>query len=162
MDCTTPDADGKQNPPWPDRRSPPWRRKACSAFRRRCLVPTTGFYEWRKVDGRKQPYLIGIGEGRPFALAGLWESWEREGRPVQSCAIITTEANGLMRPIHDRMPVILALGDYGLWLDPRVQDSGQLRLLMRPYPEAEMGARPVSTWVNDPRHDDLRCLEPAA
>jgi putative SOS response-associated peptidase YedK len=133
-----------------------------AAFRkRRCLVPASGYYEWKKTDGRKQPYLIGVG-GHPFAFAGLWEMWDREGEPVESCALLTTEANGFTRSIHDRMPVILAPADYGLWLDPTVQDPAKLQPLLRPYLDAEMVAHPVSTWVNDPRHEGPRCVEPAA
>jgi putative SOS response-associated peptidase YedK len=134
-----------------------------SAFRRRrCLIPASGFYEWRAQDGGKQPYLIGLAGGRPFALAGLWETWGPGGEAVESCAILTTQANALMRPIHERMPVILAPADYGLWLDGKVQDPARLQPLLRPYADGEMVAHAVSTWVNNPRHDDPRCLEPAA
>jgi putative SOS response-associated peptidase YedK len=90
------------------------------AFRsRRCLVVADGFYEWQRDDGRKQPYFVGLREDRPFGLAGLWEWWEKPGEPVESCTILTTDANELMRPIHERMPVIVSPEQYGLWLDPR-------------------------------------------
>src|SRR5262245_7474343 len=93
-----------------------------AAFRkRRCLVLADGFYEWQKVGGKKQPYLIRLRGGEPFAFAGLWEHWERDGRAVESCTILTTDANGLVKPLHDRMPVILAPQDFALWLDPKVQ-----------------------------------------
>jgi putative SOS response-associated peptidase YedK len=89
------------------------------AFRsRRCLVVADGFYEWQRADGRKQPYFIGLRGDRPFGLAGPWERWEKHGEPVESCTVLTTDANELMRPIHERMPVILPPDQYGLWLDP--------------------------------------------
>ncbi len=130
--------------------------------RRRCLVPATGFYEWHTHEGRKQPYLIGLSGGRPFAFAGLWETWQRDDEAIESCAIVTTQANTLMRPIHERMPVIISVADYDRWLDPRIHDAAVLQPLLQPYAEGEMFAQPVSTWVNNPRHDDARCLEPAA
>lgn len=99
-----------------------------AAFRRRrCLILADGFYEWQKQGTKKQPYLIGLGDGDLFAFAGLWEEWEREGEVIKSCSILTTEANELMRPIHERMPVILFPADYDLWLDPQVQDSGRVQ-----------------------------------
>ena len=176
------------------------------AFRaRRCLVPATGFYEWRAspppVDARedtqqadlfpspdedraespprgreyrlrgqrssragpRQPFLIGLHDGAPFAFAGLWERWRpRAGEEpaLESCAILTTTPNDLVAPIHDRMPVILPRTDFARWLDLEVSDVDVLRSLLRPYPAQEMRAEPVSTWVNDPRHDDARCAEP--
>ena len=79
-----------------------------AAFRkRRCLIPTDGFFEWKKAGKHKQPYLIGVGQGDLFAFAGLWEDWERNGEIIQSCTVLTTEAQQLMRPLHERMPVIL-------------------------------------------------------
>ena len=89
--------------------------------------------QWRRADGRKQPYFIGRRGDRPFGLAGLWERWEKHGEPVESCTILTTDANELMRPIHERMPVILPPDQYGLWLDPRCQDAEKLATLLRPY-----------------------------
>ncbi len=134
-----------------------------AAFRyRRCLIPADGFFEWQKAGKHKQPFLIGVGHGELFAFAGLWEDWERDGEIIQSCTILTTEANELMRPIHDRMPVILHAADHELWLDPSVQDGGKVQNLLRPYPVDEMTAVPVSTWVNDPRHQDERCVQQVA
>jgi putative SOS response-associated peptidase YedK len=104
------------------------------AFRsRRCLVVADGFYEWQKINGRKHPYFVGLQSDRPFGLAGLWERWEKHGEPVESCTILTTEANELMLPIHERMPVIIPPEQYGLWLDPRCQDTEKLAKLLRPY-----------------------------
>ena len=137
-----------------------------AAFRaRRCLVPADGFYEWQKLaDGRsKQPFAIGLRDGGPFAIAGLWERWKpREGAgtdAVESCALLTTSPNELMAPIHDRMPVILPKSAWSTWLDPALRDPGPLQRLLGPYPADAMTAHPVSPWVNDPRHDDARCLE---
>ena len=105
---------------------------------RRCLVVADGLYEWQKVNGRKQPYFVGLRGDRPFGLAGLWERWEKGGEPVESCTILTTDANELMRPIHERMPVIVPPDQYSLWLDPRCQDAGKLAKLLRPYPSTHM------------------------
>jgi hypothetical protein len=90
------------------------------AFRdRRCLILTDGFYEWQKLDGRKQPYYIRRREGKPFAFAGLWDRWNKGEQPLESCTILTTDANELMRPLHDRMPVILDPADFDRWLAAR-------------------------------------------
>jgi len=135
-----------------------------SAFKkRRCLVITTGFYEWQVRGAVKQPMLIGLQSKRPFAFAGLWEHWKpTEGEPIESCTIITTEPNDLMASIHNRMPVILAPASYDQWLDPTFQNIETLNGLLRPYPSEELTAFPVSTLVNNPRHDAPQCLEPVS
>jgi len=131
--------------------------------RRRCLVVADGFYEWRKLDRRRQPCHIRMVDGRPFTFAGLWEHWQSpDGEPVESCTILTTAANELLAPIHERMPVILAPGDHALWLDPAVTDAARVQPLLRPYSPTELVAQPVSTHVNSPRNDDPRCIEPLA
>ena len=130
--------------------------------RRRCLIPANGFYEWQKRPGGvKQPYRITLEDQQPFAFAGLWERWERasDSKPVQSCAIITTEANDLLRPIHGRMPVIVDAANYDAWLDADGHDGAQAALL-RPYPSEAMAAWPVGTYVNSAANDDAKCLEP--
>jgi putative SOS response-associated peptidase YedK len=120
---------------------------------RRCLVLADGFYEWvRKDQGGKQPFYFHLQGGRPFAFAGLWDRWG----DLESCALLTTTANELVRPVHERMPVILAPGDGERWLDPR-QVPGEL---LRPFPASEMDAYPVSSWVNNARHEGPRCIEP--
>jgi putative SOS response-associated peptidase YedK len=130
------------------------------AFRsRRCLVVADGFYEWKTTTGRKQPYFVGLRSDRPFGLAGLWERWEKHGEPVESCTVLTTDANELMRPIHERMPVILPPDQYGLWLDPRCQDTEKLAKLLRPYPSKEMLPHRVRRLVNDPKSDVVDCIE---
>lgn len=132
-----------------------------SAFRhRRCLIAADGFYEWHpQPDGHKQPYYIHLADDRPFALAGLWEHWEREGKTLDSCSIIVTEANELMQTIHDRMPVILPPDQYDVWLDPAFADVERLRLLLRPFPFALMRLNPVSTRVNNPRNDERDLIQ---
>jgi len=126
---------------------------------RRCLVPADGFYEWKREGNRKQPVYVRRKDGQAFAFAGLWEEWEREGEVIESCTIITTVANDLMADYHDRMPVILAPKDFDLWLDPEVQDLAKLKPLLRPCPSDEMEVYPVSRLVNDPRHEDPKCVE---
>jgi putative SOS response-associated peptidase YedK len=133
------------------------------AFReRRCLIPADGFYEWKRTNGTKQPYYVRMQEGRPFAFAGLWESWkDGSGPEIRSCTILTTKPNALAGEIHDRMPVILPTGSYDVWLDPEA-DRDELYGLLAPYPEDEMEAYPVSRFVNSPSNNDPRCIEPAA
>jgi putative SOS response-associated peptidase YedK len=126
---------------------------------RRCLIPVDGFYEWKLIDGKKQPYLIGVGEGQPFAFAGLWETWLHEGKTIESCTILTTEANERLRPLHERMPVIVPKEDHGLWLDTSVKDAALLQPLLRPYPAESTSYYPVSPLVNSSRNDDPRFVE---
>ena len=129
-----------------------------NAFRRRrCLVPADGYYEWKVEGGRKQPYLLQFASGEPFAMAGLWEQWRSpEGELTETYAIVTTEAAGTARQIHERMPVILAQPDYEAWLS----GSDPVELL-RPWTGAAFSARRVSPRVNSPRFDDPQCLEEA-
>jgi putative SOS response-associated peptidase YedK len=133
------------------------------AFReRRCLIPADGFYEWKRMNGGKQPYYIRMDGGHPFAFAGLWESWDRGGEgEIRSCTILTTGANPLVGEIHDRMPVIVAPDAYDVWLDPASEED-ELNGLLAPYPEDEMEAYPVSRFVNSPSNNDERCIEPTA
>ncbi len=131
-----------------------------SAFRKhRCLVPATGFYEWQSGADGKQPYHIRVGEGRLFAFAGLWEQWQPpSGQALESFTIIVTEANQAVRPLHERMPVILHPDDYATWLDPAIQDPTRIQPLLRPCPAAWLNHYPVSRHVNSPAHDDPACL----
>ena len=134
-----------------------------AAFKyRRCIVPADGFFEWRKAEGGKQPYLIGLESGGIFGIAGLWEHWERDGAVIESCTLLTTEANEFMSPLHHRMPVILEPQDYDEWLDSGVQKSDPLLHLRRPFSGAPMRAAAVSKTVNNPRNDDPGCVEPVA
>ena len=125
---------------------------------RRCIIPASGFYEWQHHEGGKQPYFIRPIDGGYFSLAGLWEHWQGEGgEVVESCSIITTEANRLMSNIHDRMPVILKVQDVEAWLDPGSGQSSILEMLA-PYPNDLMEAYPVSNYVNSHRHDGPVCM----
>ena len=128
--------------------------------RRRCLIPADGFYEWKRLNGSKQPYYFRIDGGRPFAFAGLWENWNKDGE-IRSCAILTTTANELVEEVHERMPVILPRDRYDAWLDPEAEEE-QLAALLVPYPDDDLEAYPVSRFVNSPGNDDPRCIEPAA
>lgn len=131
--------------------------------RRRCLVVADGFYEWQRAGKRKVPHLVRLRDDRPFAFAGLWDLWEGPDHSViESCTLLTTEANDVVRPIHDRMPVILAPADYDRWLDPAVGDSEELAALLRPYPSDQMTAYAVSPLVNSPANDEPGCVEPVS
>ena len=133
------------------------------AFReRRCLILADGFYEWKRTDDGKQPYYVRMENGRPFAFAGLWESWRGGREEIRSCTILTTEANDRVSNIHHRMPVILAPEDHGLWLDPDVWEADPLLPLLAPYPDDALEAYPVSRFVNRPTNDAPRCIEPLA
>jgi putative SOS response-associated peptidase YedK len=133
-----------------------------AAFKaRRCLIPTSGFYEWMAAGAKqKQPYHIRMGDGGPFAFAGLWERWHgTDGEPVGTCAILTTTANELVKPLHDRMPVILSPDDFAAWLDPQTPPA-QLHTLLRPYPAGAMEAVRVGRYVSNPRNEGPQCLAP--
>lgn len=131
------------------------------AFRlRRCLVVADGFYEWQKTDGKKQPYYVRLQNDRPFGMAGLWERWDKQGEPIESCTILTTDANELMMPIHERMPVIIPPDQFDLWLDPTVHDEKKLSGMLRPFDSKAMTAYPISTLVNSPKNDVAACIEP--
>ncbi len=133
--------------------------------RRRCLVPATGFYEWQRQEKRKQPYYMTVQDGRPFAIAGLWETWHGpDGSEIETCTLLTTEANALMEPLHNRMPVIIAPEDYADWLgsgaDASMRELDQLRHLLRPYAANAMAAIPVSAYVSNARNEGAQCIEP--
>jgi putative SOS response-associated peptidase YedK len=132
-----------------------------SAFKnRRCLIVADGFYEWQKIDGKKQPYFIHRTDDAPFSIAGLWESWKREGEGIQFCTIITTTANSLMEPLHDRMPVILTEEDWPAWLNTKFKDKDSLKGLLRPCDPDFLEAYAVSPIVNNPRNETAKCVEP--
>lgn len=132
-----------------------------AAFRRRrCLVPADGFFEWRRGK-TKQPFFIEMLDQRPFAMAGLWESWEGSNHSlIESCTILTTIPNALMEPIHDRMPVILPPECYDEWLDPSLSDPESLKHLLVPFDAEQMKACPVSTYVNRPTNEGPECIAP--
>jgi putative SOS response-associated peptidase YedK len=123
---------------------------------KRCLILADGFFEWRTSPGGKAkiPYFIHMNDRRPFAFAGLWDSWNSpDGSQVKTATIITTEPNDLMTLIHNRMPAILHPRDHAKWLDPSPQTPDDLKPLIKPYPAEEMSAYPVSTLVNKPEND---------
>jgi putative SOS response-associated peptidase YedK len=126
-------------------------------MRRRCLVPSDGFYEW-KSDGDKIPYRIFLKNQRLFSFAGLWDRWhDSNGKFIDSFTIITTSANEFMKPIHERMPVILHPKDEKTWLENK--DTGMLSSLLTPYDSDAMEAYAVSTLINSPRNDNPQVIE---
>jgi len=127
--------------------------------RRRCLLPADGFYEWKVIEGKKQPFRIRFTDGEPFAFAGLWERWQdAEGSEIESCSIITTDAVASIEDIHNRMPVVLDPHAFGDWLGAS-QDAAQA--LLQPYQGArEIEAFPVDPRVNDVRNDEEELLQP--
>ncbi|MBC8509958.1 MAG: SOS response-associated peptidase [Chloroflexi bacterium] len=130
---------------------------------RRCLILTSGFYEWQKQPGStsKIPYYIRLKSGKPFAFAGLWDRWNApDGSEILSATIITTQPNDFVKPIHNRMPVILPPDAYDTWLTPGEKSPQELNDLLRPYPAEEMDAYPVSAFVNNPRNDSPECVQP--
>lgn len=137
------------------------------AFRRplrsqRCLVPATGFFEWKRDGDGKVPHFIHLPDEPLFAFAGLYDTWrDPNGQTVQSYCIITTEPNAVMAPIHNRMPAILRREDEDEWLDPENTEPERLLSLLRPYPAHAMAAYPVSRMVNSPANDAPGVLERA-
>jgi putative SOS response-associated peptidase YedK len=135
-----------------------------SAFKkRRCLILADGYYEWLKEGKAKLPQLYEIDGGKSFAFAGLWEYWpgpkdDPKAEPIESCTIVTTDANKLAAKVHDRMPVILDSDDYDLWLDPSIDDRAKLEKLIKPYPVKAMSVRPVSTYVNNVKNQGEQCI----
>ena len=130
---------------------------------RRCLILADGFYEWKREGSRKQPYYIRLRDGELFAFAGLWDRWApADDQPLHTCTIVTTTPNELVRPIHDRMPVILPSSAYRLWLDPAMRDVDPVQALLTPYPADGMITYPVSTRVNNPTYDEPECIAPLA
>ena len=127
--------------------------------KRRCLVPADAFYEWQQINAKtKRPFAFGMRGGEPYAFAGLWERWKpKEGAPLETFTILTTDPNALAEPVHNRMPVILDPQDYTRWIaqgDPSRPPSD----LLRPYPAEKMRAWPVSARVGNVRNDDLELL----
>lgn len=127
---------------------------------RRCLVPTTGFYEWRSEGGRKKPYFFRRPDEAPFVFAGILDFYKAEEGVAPACAILTTSASEFMRPFHDRMPVILGEASWDSWLDRSLTEVGGFADLLVPAPDDLLIAVPVSSRVNNPRNDDPSCVEP--
>lgn len=133
-----------------------------AARRRRCLIVADGFYEWQKrPDGRRVPFYIRRRDGRLFGMAGIWETWKGPEGPIQTCAVVTVEADDFLKPIHARMPAILSPQSYDAWLDPQNSRAADLvSLLRRPYPSEELECYPVSRRVNRAEYDGPECVRP--
>jgi len=131
-----------------------------SAKMRRCILPVNGFYEWKSLPDStvKQPYLIAMRDQSPFAFAGLWENWRdpSDGTNIQSCTILTTRANNIMASIHQRMPVILAANHLKAWLQTPIEGFCEF---LKPSDSESLSITPVSRYVNNPRNNDVRCIE---
>lgn len=132
--------------------------------RRRCLIPADGFYEWKSTGTKhKTPHVIRLRDDKPFAFAGLWDCWHSpDGEVIESATILTTSANDLLRPLHERMPVILRSESLSVWLDPALQTHDDLCDLFKPYPDTEMSLYAVDSYVSNARNQGPRCIEPAA
>lgn len=127
----------------------------------RCIIPANGFYEWRVVGGKKKPLYVKLKDNSPMLFAGLWDHWKApEGNVIESCTIMTTTTNELIKPLHDRMPVILDTDVMDLWLNPHVHNPEQLKPLFKPYPSDLMEMYPVSDIVNSPKNDNPECIIP--
>jgi putative SOS response-associated peptidase YedK len=123
--------------------------------RRRCLIPADAFYEWQKLGGKaKRAFAFGLESGEPYAFAGLWERWKpKEGQPLETFTILTTDPNEIAERVHDRMPVILEPENYARWMEPC--DPARLPIdLLRPYPAEKMRSWPVRERVGNVRNDD--------
>jgi len=135
-----------------------------NAFKkRRCLILADGFYEWKGEKGRKQPMFITSPDHKPFAFAGLWETWNKKADQdsiYKSCTIITTQSSQSIRDIHHRMPVILKQQVYESWLDPGNQDVGELDIMLKNEIVTELVSYPVSKQVNSTRNNDSSCIDP--
>ena len=132
-----------------------------AAFRqRRCLVPASGFYEWKAEDGGKQPYLIRKKRGGLISFAGLWETWAGPEGELRTFSIITTEPNELLARIHDRMPAIVQREHYARWLDPALQDPAQIQTMIASYPAGELEAIPVGRQINNARNEGPELIDP--
>lgn len=129
---------------------------------RRCVIPADGFFEWQKEGKQRIPYHIHLEDREPFAMAGLWERWQSpQGDCLESCTILTTTPNQVMRGLHDRMPVILKEERILDWMNPKTPTE-KLKAMARPYPAKKMRAYPVSPLVNSPRNNGPECLEKQA
>ena len=131
--------------------------------KRRCIIPASGFFEWSPTSGKgKQPFYFYLKDAGVFGFAGLWEEWvSREtGEALETCTIITTTANAVLKPVHDRMPVILQKSDYDLWLDPSVKDTDRLQGLLVPYPAERMSSHAVGRSVNSPAANSEDLIAP--
>jgi len=134
-----------------------------AAFKqRRCLIPADGFYEWKKIrSGNKQPFFVRMADAKPFALAGIWDAWvDQNGKRIESCAIITTPSNELLKPIHNRMPAIIEPQLFDTWLNPSPTSVEEALALLRPFDAKKMEAYPVSDLINNAKNESAQCIQP--
>lgn len=130
--------------------------------RRRCLIPADGFYEWRPTGSTKQPFHFGMKDDSLFAFAGIWDRWKQpRGVEIESCAILTTTPNDLLRDVHDRMPAILRSEHYHAWLTAPIMEIQRHMELFRPFESALMKRILVGSFVNDPQNDSPECMNEA-
>jgi putative SOS response-associated peptidase YedK len=130
---------------------------------RRCLIPSSGFYEWEVKGGKKVPLYVHLKDRSPMVFAGLWEHWKTaEGEVIESFAILTTSSNRLIAVLHDRMPVILHPEEYAIWLDRNVTEPEKLKSLYQPYPAELIEMYPVSSLVNSPKNDSEDLIQPVS
>lgn len=130
-----------------------------SAFRfRRCLVVADGFYEWRMGD--RVPHTISLKSGEPMAMAGLWETWESPDGPIETCTICTTNANSLVRPLHNRMPLILPRESIDLWLNPKITDAKKIKSLLQQCPSQALQCWPVGKAVDNVKNQGPQLIDP--
>ncbi|MBT2677925.1 SOS response-associated peptidase [Bacillus sp. ISL-35] len=127
---------------------------------RRCLILADGFYEWKKEGKQKQPYRFSLKNRKPFAFAGLWESWNKGDRSITSCTIITTNPNEVTEKVHDRMPVILPENKIGMWLDTSIENTDELKKLLVPYEAGQMDSYTVSTEINSAKNEGKALIAP--
>lgn len=128
--------------------------------KRRCLIPVDGFYEWKKEDGKKQPYRFEMKNKKTFALAGIWENWSKNGKNITSCTILTTTPNDVTESIHDRMPVILTEEKYDIWLDRSIGEPEQLSPLFIPFEGRKMKGYQISTAINSAKKEGKNLILP--
>ncbi len=133
-----------------------------NAFKRqRCIIPASGFFEWKKEGDQRIPTYIRLKNQKLFAMAGLWEKWQNsDGSILQTFTIITVSPNRFMESIHNRMPAILKPEEESIWLDPSIQNKNDLHQLLQPYADEDMEAYAVSKRVNSPTNDDMDCIKP--
>lgn len=129
--------------------------------KRRCLVLADGYYEWTSTDKSRTPMFFHLQGHRPFAMGGVWDRWEKDGECLETCAIVTTDANSLAAKFHHRMPVLLSLDQAEEWIDPATRTRRAVEL-MSPYKEADLECYEVSRFVNSPANDSPECIEPVS
>ncbi len=128
---------------------------------RRCIIPASGFFEWAATPAGKSPHYVTMRDGSPLAFAGIWNSWKTpEGESLETCVILTTAANSLMAPLHDRMPVILHPTEFDLWLDRATNNPDKIQRLYQPYPAEQLQEWEVSTLVNSSDNETPESIVP--